>query len=233
MNILRIFHKLYQHYGPQNWWPADNPLEIIIGALLVQGTNWKNAEKAIRKLEKSGLLNVQCLANLDEEDLANILRPAGFHRIKARRIKNFISKLLDDFNGELKKLFELDTKDLRRWLLEIKGIGKETADNIILYAANKLIFPIDKFTIRILSRLGFKVTNEYDDIQKLIEEEIPNDLRVYKELRALFVKHAKEHCRKSPLCDNCPLSSDCSYLKHHLKNIARRKMKKDIAKPIM
>jgi len=208
--LLEIFNRLLKYYGPQGWWPASDPLEIILGAILVQGTNWKNAEKAINELKKHGLVDLGSLSDTSKKKLAEIIKPAGFYSVKATRIKNFIEKLFFEFNGDLQALLDLDIKKLREFLLSIGGIGKETADNIILYAADKPVFPVDNYTVRLFSRLGITQTKNYDKLRNLIEKNLPKDIKIYKEFRALIVRHCKTYCKKQPLCSNCPLASICA-----------------------
>ena len=200
---------LLNYYGKQEWWPAESALEIVIGAILVQGTNWRNAANAIEALKRKNMLSVDALSAISHSALAKTIRPAGFQRIKARRIKNFIEMLTKELGGSIERLLSMNTDELRNWLLRVPGIGKETADNIILYAAGKLVFPVDNYTVRLLSRLGIFDSKEYEQVRAFIESKIPRSLEVYREFRALIVRHCKEFCRSRPRCSECFLRKHC------------------------
>jgi len=210
IGLSEVYIRLLEFYGPQHWWPADTVLEIIIGAILVQGTNWRNAEKAILDLKKNNLLDVISLRNVDLSKLAKIIRSSGFQRVKASRIKNFIHRLCSDFQCNLDRLKTLPTARLRKWLLSIKGIGRETADNIILYAFNRSVFPVDKYTRRLFRRLGIIEFNDYEEIRRYVESKITR-LDILKEFRALIVVHCKNTCKTQPICRECPLEKMCHY----------------------
>lgn len=210
IGLSEVYIRLLEFYGPQHWWPADTVLEIIIGAILVQGTNWRNAEKAISDLKKNNLLDVISLRNVDLSKLAKIIRSSGFQRVKASRIKNFIHRLCSDFQCNLDRLKTLPTARLRKWLLSIKGIGRETADNIILYAFNRSVFPVDKYTRRLFRRLGIIEFNDYEEIRRYVESKITR-LDILKEFRALIVVHCKNTCKTQPICRECPLEKMCHY----------------------
>jgi len=210
IGLSEVYIRLLEFYGPQHWWPADTVLEIIIGAILVQGTNWRNAEKAISDLKKNNLLDVISLKNVDLNRLAKIIKSSGFQRVKASRIKNFIHRLCSDFQCNLDRLKTLPTARLRKWLLSIKGIGRETADNIILYAFNRSVFPVDKYTRRLFRRLGIIECNDYEEIRRYVESKITR-LDILKEFRALIVVHCKNTCKTQPICRECPLEKMCHY----------------------
>ncbi len=203
--IKEIYSLLLKKYGYQNWWPVhkgtDTFLEISIGAILTQNTNWKNVEKALENLIKANLLDWNSLNQITEEQLAYYIKPAGFYRQKSKTIKRFVQTVKGIKKEEI-------TRDL---LLSIKGIGKETADSILLYALERPYFVVDAYTKRIFSRIGIcdkKVS--YDDLQILIQSSLPKDINLYKEYHALLVEHAKTHCRKKPVCLNCPLENICA-----------------------
>ena len=205
--VRAFYTAMLRAYGPQGWWPADTPFEVVIGALLTQNTNWKNVERAIANLKREGLLSAEALAAVDPERLAEVIRPAGYYRIKAGRLKNFIRMLVRDFGGDLDALFALGTSSLRETVLGVSGIGPETADSIVLYAAAKPVFVVDAYTARILTRHGmidFDAT--YDDIQSLMTGSLPDDVERFKEYHALLVAVGKHHCKKrAPECVGCPL----------------------------
>jgi len=198
---------LYKYFGAQYWWPGNSSFEIIIGAILTQNTNWNNVEKAINNLKKENKLNVSSLNRISTQRLAKLIRPVGYYNIKTKRLKNFISFLYSRYNGELNKLFCKRITVLRKELLEIKGIGQETADSILLYAFNKPVFVIDAYTRRILERHNFVKNNTtYDEMQKLFMINLPRKSKLYNEYHALLVKLGKDYCRKKPNCNKCPLN---------------------------
>lgn len=206
MNVwLKMFYTLYDAFGPQFWWPGDSPLEIAIGAILTQNTNWKNVEKAIENLKKRNLIDVDKLLSLKEDELKMLIRPSGFFNIKAKRLRNFLLFLKE--HGGIEGLKKFDTERLRKMLLNVSGIGFETADSIILYALEKPIFVVDTYTKRYLIRHGFiEGTERYDEIRKLFENNLPKDIKLFKEYHALIVKLGKVYCKSKPNCENCPLN---------------------------
>jgi endonuclease-3 related protein len=198
---------LLDHFGPQHWWPGDSAFEIVLGAILTQNTSWQNVERAIGNLREADLLDVRALAALDPEELAHLIRPAGYFRIKARRLGNFLRWLMDRYDGSLDAMFAQSTSTLREELLAINGIGPETADSILLYAAGKPTFVVDAYTHRISVRHGWiEPEAGYDELKEYFEGRFPADVPLYNELHALIVATAKTYCHKrSPHCDACPL----------------------------
>lgn len=216
-NFNLIYKLLYNHFGFLNWWPGETVDEIIIGAVLTQNTNWKNVEKSLKRLKENNLISIEKIANMKKEDLARLIRPSGFFNQKAQRLINLAKNIMS--YGSIEQFFNKDIESLRKELLEINGIGKETADSIILYAANKPIFVIDAYTRRIINRVfdeHFEV-NDYDKLQKLIQNSIPLDLNLYKDFHAQFVELAKHYCKKEPLCNACPLKDLCKFSKGNSK----------------
>jgi len=205
--IIKIYTTLYKSFGAQHWWPGETPFEIMIGAILTQNTNWKNVEKAISNIKNEGLLDPFKLNSISKKELEILIMPSGFYRLKAERLKNFLEYFIKDFNGSVEKMKKLNRDELRDYLLSIKGIGKETADSIILYALNKAIFVVDAYTQRILSRHNLiKLGEDYDVIQSIFHKTLPENVKLFNEYHALLVKIGKEFCfRKFPLCDKCPL----------------------------
>lgn len=203
---MEMFDLLLAHFGPQSWWPAKSELEVIIGAILTQNTNWTNVEKAIFNLKNKDLVSLDRLVSLSVEDLAEVIRPAGYYNIKAKRLKNLINFIFDQYDGDLAGLLQEETDRLREGLLSVNGVGPETADSIILYAANRPLFVIDTYTHRILSRhamAGEEAT--YYELQGLFMDHLPEDALLFNEFHALIVLTGKNYCRKNPLCDDCPL----------------------------
>ncbi len=207
--LLKIFDALLTSFGKRNWWPGETQLEIIVGAVLTQNTSWKNVEKAIDNLKREKVLKVRTLRNISTETLAEIIKPSGFYNIKARRLKNLIDLIHDSYSSDIRELEKEDLWDIREKLLSVSGVGKETADSIILYALGKPIFVIDVYTKRFLSnhRL-FDGEYDYDTLQRFFMEALPHDPYLFNEFHALIVCLCQNYCRKIPLCGLCPLKSD-------------------------
>ncbi|MBI5875870.1 MAG: endonuclease III domain-containing protein, partial [Deltaproteobacteria bacterium] len=201
------YKKLFSAFGSQHWWPGDTPFEVIVGAILTQNTAWTNVEKAIRNLKKAKLLNPKRLHDLSQAELAQYIRPAGYFNIKAKRLKHFLNYLFDNYGGSLNRMFKKRTDALRRELLEVNGIGPETADSILLYAGNHPVFVVDAYTKRIFSRHGIILADvEYHDVQEIFIKNLPHDVKMFNEYHALIVRVGKDFCRtKKPLCGRCPL----------------------------
>jgi endonuclease-3 related protein len=204
--LLKIYRRLYRTFGPQHWWPGDSPFEITIGAILTQNTNWGNVEKAIDNLKRINALNAKSIQEMNAERLASLIKPAGYFNIKAKRLKAFIAFLMNEYHGSMKSMRDIEMRTLRTKLLEIHGIGPETADSILLYALEKPVFVIDAYTKRVLSRHGImEHTKPYKEFQDLFHSTLKKDLRLYNEYHALFVRLGKTYCRKNPICEGCPL----------------------------
>jgi endonuclease-3 related protein len=205
--IRLIYQKLYSHFGPQHWWPGDSAFEVMIGAILTQNTNWQNVERAIDNLKKSRLLEFSKFYRLPARKLASLIRPAGYYNIKAKRLKSFLRFLFDAYNADLRKMSFKNTKELRRELLCVHGVGPETADSILLYALNKPIFVVDAYTKRIFFRHALiREKSGYDEVQNLFMQNLKNSVKLFNEYHALLVKLGKDFCLKNkPRCDICPL----------------------------
>jgi endonuclease-3 related protein len=205
-DLIKIYRLLLNQFGPQHWWPADTPFEVCVGAILTQNTAWHNVERAIINLKNNGLLSPRGLKNIAVEDLARYIKPAGYFNVKARRLKAFIDILWSEFQGSLEVMFSRDLATLRGILLEVPGIGPETADSILLYAGGYPIFVIDAYTKRIFSRhqLGPK-DNRYEEWQRYFMEHLAPDTALFNEYHALLVRLGKDFCRKNPRCLECPL----------------------------
>jgi endonuclease-3 related protein len=203
--LRAINRRLRAAFGPQHWWPADTPFEVMVGAILTQNTAWTNVEKAIANLKAERVLTPARLLALPHARLARLIRPAGYYNVKARRLASFIEWLAD--SGGLASLARVPTNDLRPRLLAVNGIGPETADSILLYALNRPVFPIDAYTRRILSRYGLIQGDEpYDDLRIAVEHSLGPDVQRLNEFHALLVRLAKTHCLSRPVCSSCPLS---------------------------
>ena len=213
--LLSFYEALLTHFGPQNWWPGETPFEVMVGAILTQNTNWKNVAKAITNLKQADLLDPHRLLQLDHEQLAALIKPAGYFNIKAKRLRNFITWFIDRFDGCVESAQQLDTDSLRAELLAVKGIGRETADSILLYGLGKLIFVVDTYTCRILWRHHLLDEDiEYEYVQELFTDALPAKLQLYSEYHALLVALGKTYCRPRPKCANCPLNQ----YPHRLEN---------------
>jgi endonuclease-3 related protein len=210
--LTEIYGLLWERYGPQHWWPADSPFEVIVGAILTQSAAWTNVERAVKNLGDAGALAPAPLRQMPQRRLAELVYPSGYYNAKALKLKAFVQFLGDRYGDSLEELFSLDIRALRAELLSIHGVGEETADSIVLYAAHKPLFVIDAYTRRMVSRLGLHTSNgQYAGFQKLFMETLPADEMLFNEYHALIVRHGKEVCRKSPLCDRCCLSERCPY----------------------
>lgn len=208
--LLSIYHQLMARYGPQYWWPAQEPFEIIVGAILTQSAAWLNVEKAIASLKAAGALSPEALRRLSLSEIAALIYSSGYYNAKALKLKSLASWLGKYYDDNLNNLFTGNTDHLRQQLLSIHGIGRETADSIILYAAHKPVFVIDAYTRRIISRLGLAPdNNSYIAYQTLFMDNLPSDAGLFNEYHALLVCLAKDVCRKRPLCQQCCLNSIC------------------------
>ncbi len=204
--LIEIYNLLSERFGPQHWWPGETRFEIIIGAILTQNTNWSNVEKAITSLKSQNLLSPEKLCNINTEKIAELIRPAGYFNIKAKRLKNFLSWLAENYQGRLENLHSVDTTQLKQQLLSITGIGAETADSILLYALQRPVFVVDAYTARIAVRHNLiEPPFDYSKLQELFQNNLPEDVQLFNEYHALLVKLGKEYCRKKPKCAGCPL----------------------------
>jgi endonuclease-3 related protein len=227
--IHRMYELLEDAFGPQHWWPTSNPtafgrsrrrnappcrvqsgacdpFEVMVGAVLTQNTNWTNVEKAIANLKKRDLLNPRALHALPRDELAELIRPAGYYNLKAKRLGNLIDFLFEKFDGDLDALFALSLYDLREQLLSVSGIGRETCDSIVLYAAGKPTFVVDAYTARVLLRHDLiDESADYEEIKETFESSLPADAALFNEFHALLVRVGKLYCRKRPRCESCPL----------------------------
>jgi len=211
--LVEIYQRLLSAYGPQGWWPADTQFEVMVGAILTQATAWRNVERAIQRLKAAGALSPERMASFSEQELAELIRPAGFFRQKTRRLRALLR--LIGRHWRVDGLLSLPAEELRRQLLALPGVGPETADSILLYAAGYPVFVVDTYTKRILHRLGLLPDEKagYEEVQELFEKNLPRDPKLYGEYHALLVRHAKEHCRARPRCPGCPLAPVCEFFK--------------------
>lgn len=208
---MELFETLLGSYGALHWWPAETPAEVCVGAILTQNTNWKNVEKAIVNLRRAGLLALEPLWEVEQERLAELIRPSGFFNVKSARLKEFVGWVLRG-HGSLETMFGGDWRALREELNGVRGIGRETCDSILLYAGGKPSFVVDAYTKRLFSRLGLvRETDSYDEVRAFFMDALPLESGLFNEYHALIVEHCKRHCRKKPLCGGCPLRPVCPY----------------------
>ncbi|MFN3870022.1 MAG: endonuclease III domain-containing protein [Aquificaceae bacterium] len=209
MRLKELYELLIDLYGLQNWWPVDEEYhrrkgtdkrdEIIIGAILTQNTGWKNVERALENLKREGELSLSFIREADIEELKRLIKPSGFYNQKAERLKR-----IAHFLNPTHKVKTVEREEL----LKLHGIGKETADAILLYAGERLSFVIDKYTQRFIGRF-LKVKGSYEELKEFFENSLPKDLCIYKEFHALIDEHAKRYCRSTPLCGECPIRDKC------------------------
>ena len=203
---LKIFQKLLNQYGHRQWWPARTRFEVIAGAVLTQNVTWKNAKKAVDNLKKAGLLSPMAIASARHKELADRIISSRYYNQKAKKLKEFSLFLMKKYAGSLNKLFSKKMEDLREELLQIKGIGKETADCILLYAGKMPSFVSDAYTKRFLDRYGLlKGMKTYDEIRDFFMQNLPKDVYLYNEYHALIVYHGHHVCQSKPNCQHCPV----------------------------
>ncbi|MGR3294329.1 MAG: endonuclease III domain-containing protein [Candidatus Scalindua sp.] len=228
--LTEIYDSLFKSFGKQYWWPGDTGFEVVIGAILTQNTNWTNVEKAIKNLKTAKVFTPKKLHEIDIEKLAELIKPSGYFNVKAKRLKHFIEWLFFNYNGSLSKLFKLDYASLREQLLSVNGIGRETADSIILYAAEKPTFVVDAYTKRMLVRHDLITEDyDYDAIKAVFEDNIPHDVSLYNEYHALIVMVGKYYCKPKMQCEECPLKTvhRTRPIRHGLEGAKRTKVHKN------
>ena len=206
-----IYDLLHKHFGERHWWPADTPFEVIVGAILTQNTAWRNVEYAIDNLKEADALSCRSIADLHIEQLELLIRPAGFFRQKAERLQLICHYMIDHYQNDLNNLFQKPMTEVRAELLQLKGVGPETADSILLYAGGMPSFVVDAYTKRIFSRLGLLTEKDsYDRVRDWFMAALPTEVQLFNEYHALIVETAKEHCSKrKPKCETCPLGAVC------------------------
>lgn len=213
-DLVSLYDVLLRAYGPQqDWWPGrEDPFEVIVGAILTQRTTWTNAARAIAALHRAQVLTPEAIRVTEKRVLEDLIRPAGFYRAKTKKLKAFCAMLWTEHTGDLSQLLALPLAVLRAKLLSVYGIGDETADAILVYAAGKPSFVIDAYTRRLLKRLGWISGNEsYRHIQEAFTKALPTDVGVFSEYHALIIHHGKTHCRPRPVCEPCPLTDMCEF----------------------
>jgi endonuclease-3 related protein len=210
IDVHEIYQRLLGHRGPAGWWPAETAFEVCLGAILVQNTAWTNVEKALASLRSRGLLSFAALSDRTAEEIAPLIRSAGCFNVKARRLRSFLDFLGREYRGRAEAMSTEDPWILRAKLLDVPGIGRETADSIVLYAGGRPLFVIDAYTRRVFARLGLIDGGEpYDILQRWFMDELPVEVALFGEYHAQIVMLAKDICRPRPLCAACPLGDVC------------------------
>nr|WP_295974456.1 endonuclease [uncultured Bacillus sp.] len=204
-----VYDQLFSYYGPQEWWPAQTPFEMMLGAILVQHTNWHNASKAIEQLRP--YMEPKQIEKMSVNELAQLIRSSGYYNSKARRIKSYM-EWFRQYDYDIGRIKRQEPGHLREELLRIYGVGRETADVILLYAFDIPIFVADAYARRIFMRLGYHIPKSYDEFRIQVEKALPQNIKLYNEYHALLNKHAKVHCKTAALCKGCPLHSICIYI---------------------
>lgn len=208
--FMVIYGRLFERFGPRSWWPAETPFEVCVGAILTQNTAWSNVEKAVSALKQAAILTPVAMRAVEEKQLAQLIRPAGYFNVKSQRLKEFVGWLFDQHNGLLEHMFTVEWRRLRAELLQVRGIGPETADAILLYAGHKPTFVVDAYTRRLFYRFGLLPEDAgYEQTRQLCMAHLPADVPLFNEYHALIVEQCKQFCRKKPLCNGCPLQGDC------------------------
>ena len=207
--LLDLYDRLIEQHGSLKWWPADTPFEVALGAILTQATAWRNVVKAIENLKAANVFTPDSINSISQERLELLLTPSGYFRMKAKKVRAFVEHITQ---RPMHEMFKQDVPELRKELLSIYGVGPETADSIILYAAEKPSFVVDNYTYRLLSRLGLIEGNyHYENLRSLFMDNLPADVELFNEYHALIVRHGARVCQKTPECDKCNLQSNCRY----------------------
>ena len=205
--LLEAYERMLAAFGPQRWWPGESPFEVIVGAVLVQNTAWQNVERAIANLRDAGAMSARAMIALSSDELAELIRPAGYYQVKARRLRSLLQFIVEEYDGSLETMFQTDLFTLREQLLAVHGIGPETADAILLYAGGLPTFVVDTYAHRILARHGWiGYEADYQEIKDYFESSLSADVPLYNEYHALLVRVGKDYCKRSgPRCEGCPL----------------------------
>jgi endonuclease-3 related protein len=204
--LLDIYRRLEAAYGDPGWWPGDTPFEVAVGAVLTQNTTWRNVEKAIERLKAAYLLTPEALRELTAQELAGYIVPAGYYNVKARRLKSLMDFLWAECGGRIEALAGMPVNETRGKLLGVKGIGRETADSILLYAVGVPTFVVDAYTHRILNRHGLVPEKAgYEEVKAVFGDNLEPDVAMFNRFHALLVECGRLHCKPNPKCDGCPL----------------------------
>ncbi len=208
-DACHLYDRLLERYGDLNWWPAEGPFEVVVGAVLTQRTSWTNVERALSRLREARVRGPSDILEMPRNNLEELIRPAGTYRQKAQRLVDLMDAIAGPEGGDLERTLETPSDELRRLLLSVKGIGPETADSILLYAANRPVFVVDAYTRRLLDRLDVEPGRTYEEVASWFARSLPMDIDVYRNCHAVIVEHGKGHCRVKPRCGGCPLADSC------------------------
>lgn len=204
--LQQVHDALLAHFGPQHWWPGESPFEVMVGAVLTQNTSWKNVARAIENLRQAGALEPRAMYALAPEELAELIRPAGYYRLKTGRLRNLLRFVVEEHDGSLAAMFATPLDELREQLLRINGVGPETADSILLYAGQYPTFVVDTYTNRVLKRHGWiEFEADYHAIKEHFEANLARDVALFNEYHALLVRVGNQFCSTTPRCEGCPL----------------------------
>lgn len=210
LDIGELYQIMYSFFGETGWWPADTSDEIIIGSILTQNTSWKNVELALSGMKKNNLITLENLSIIKASDLESIVRPSGFFRQKSIRLVN-IAKAITQTYGKIDNMKDLPLEEVQNFLSSLKGVGQETMDCILLYVLDKPQFVVDKYTMRILDRIGYRNLRSVEDVKQLVSNGLGANLHKMKNMHGMFVELAKNHCRVKPVCNGCPIKERCDY----------------------
>ena len=206
-DFRRAYRLLLDRFGPQGWWPAESPFEVMVGAILTQNTNWANVERAIANLKRHGLVTPEKLVQPPASRLRRLIRPAGYYRVKERRLRALVRYFIERWGGDIRRMRRAPGRRLREELRAVKGVGPETADSILCYALEKPFFVVDAYTRRMFSRHGWADARaDYEKLRLMVERSMPRSVRALNEFHALIVRLGKVYCRRTPLCEDCPLA---------------------------
>jgi len=210
--LMAIYDRLLERFGPQGWWPAETPFEVMVGAVLTQNTAWRNVARAIANLKAAEAMEPSELTGKDVEWIARHIRPAGYYNMKARRLRNLLDYFDQACEGSMETMAARETGELRRGLLQVKGVGPETADSILLYALSRPVFVVDTYTYRVFTR--HRLIGEdcgYEELREFFENHLPREVELYNEYHALIVRLGSNFCRSRPRCSGCPLEDMLEY----------------------
>lgn len=209
--LIHIYRKLRDRFGYLNWWPADTPFEVVVGTILTQNVSWHNVERSIQNLKRVDVMSLDGFLSAPPQKIKRCIAPSGYYNVKYKRLISLLSFIYRELNGDIRDLRYYDIKTARELLLSVDGVGKETADSILLYAVNLPIFVVDAYTRRVFYRLGIlrALDMEYDEIQRVFMKNLKRDVRLYNDYHAQIVELGKNFCRKRPLCCDCPICDDC------------------------
>ncbi len=207
--LLNLYHQLKNQHGTLRWWPADTPFEVALGAILTQATAWRNVEKAIGNLKAANVFTPEQIHAVTQDELEELLRPSGYYKMKTKKVRAYVEHIM---KRPMHVMFKQDVPKLRDELLSIYGVGPETADSIILYAAEKPSFVVDTYTYRLFSRLGWiKGNYHYERLRALFMDNLSHDVDLFNEYHALIVRHGARVCKKTPQCETCNMQAICTY----------------------